>query len=56
MGKLIDKAKGGLNEAAGKLTQHSSDPATREDGREQELKGKAQQLKGTIEGALGDKV
>ena len=56
MGKLVDKAKGNLNEVAGKVKQHSGDPATREEGREQELKGKAQQLKGTVEGLLGDKI
>ena len=56
MGKLVDKAKGNLNEVAGKLKQHSADPATRLEGREQELKGKAQELKGSIEGLLGDKI
>ncbi|MBC2650216.1 CsbD family protein [Novosphingobium flavum] len=56
MGKLIDKAKGNLNEAAGKLKQHSADPATCDEGQAQELKGKAQQLKGQVKGLLGDDI
>jgi uncharacterized protein YjbJ (UPF0337 family) len=56
MGELTDKIKGNLNEAAGKLKQHSDDPATRSEGRGQEVKGKVQQIKGAIKGALGDKV
>ena len=56
MGELTDKLKGNVNEAAGKLKQHSDNPATREEGAGQELKGKGQQLKGAIKGALGDDI
>lgn len=56
MGKLVDKAKGTVNEAVGKAKQHSDDPETRRSGVKQEIKGKAQKLKGDVEGALGDKI
>ncbi len=56
MGELTDKAKGVANEAAGKLKQQSDDPRTRAEGRAQERKGEAQNLKGKIKGALGDKI
>lgn len=56
MCELKDKAKGLGNEIAGNAKQASSDPATRAEGRAQERKGEAQNLKGKIKGALGDKV
>ena len=56
MGELIDKVKGNANEAAGKLKQQSNNPATRQEGREQEIKGKAQQTAGKVKGALGDDI
>lgn len=56
MGELIDKIKGNLNEAAGKAKQQSDNPADRDEGASQELKGKGQQLKGKIKGALGDDI
>ncbi|MDZ4308122.1 CsbD family protein [Allopontixanthobacter sp.] len=56
MGEYSDKAKGVGNEVAGKVKQQSSDPETRAEGRAQEGKGEAQNLKGKIKGALGDKV
>ena len=56
MGELKDKAKGLANEVAGNAKQTSDDPDTRAEGRLQERKGEAQNLKGEIEGALGDKV
>ena len=56
MGELGDKIKGNLNEAAGKLKQQSRDPETRAEGGVQELKGKGQQFKGKIKGALGDDI
>ena len=56
MGKLVDKTKGAVNEAIGKARQHSDDPATRRSGIQQEIKGKAQKLKGDVEGALGNKI
>lgn len=56
MGELVDKVKGNANEAAGKLKQQSNDPRTREEGRQQEAKGKGQQLAGKVKGALGDDI
>lgn len=56
MGELIDKAKGNANEAIGKMKQKSDNPDTRDEGRAQEVKGKAQQLGGKVKGALGDDI
>lgn len=56
MGELTDKIKGNINELAGKIKQHSSDPDTKAEGAAQEAKGKAQQLGGKIKGALGDDI
>lgn len=56
MGELTEKIKGNTNEAVGKVKQESGNPATRQEGREQEAKGKAQQLKGEIEGAVGNDI
>ena len=56
MGELKDKSKGITNEATGNAKQMSDDPETRAEGRKQERKGEAQNLKGEIEGALGDKI
>lgn len=54
MGELADKIKGNVNEAMGKAKQHSDDPDTRDEGAGQELKGKAEQVKGDIKGAIND--
>ncbi|MGN6497280.1 MAG: CsbD family protein [Tsuneonella sp.] len=56
MGELKDKAKGVANEVAGNVKQQSNDPDTRAEGHAQETKGEAQNLKGKVEGALGNKV
>lgn len=56
MGELIDKIKGNVNEAIGKVKQESDNPNTRAEGEAQEAKGKAQQLGGSVKGAFGDKV
>ena len=56
MGELTDKIKGNVNEAVGKAKQHSDDPDTRDEGAGQEVKGQAEQLVGSVKGALGDKV
>ncbi len=56
MGELIDKVKGNVNEAVGKAKQTSDNPADRDEGAAQELKGKGEQLKGKIKGALGDDI
>lgn len=52
MGELTDKIKGNVNEAIGKAKQNSDDPATRDDGAAQETKGKFQEAKGAVKGAL----
>jgi uncharacterized protein YjbJ (UPF0337 family) len=56
MGELKDKAKGIANEAIGKVKQQSSDEDTQAEGWAQERKGEAQNLKGKVEGALGNKI
>ncbi|WP_230281388.1 CsbD family protein [Croceicoccus sp. Ery15] len=56
MGELTEKIKGNTNEAIGEVKQQSGNPQTRREGREQEVKGKAQQLKGEVEGALGNDI
>jgi uncharacterized protein YjbJ (UPF0337 family) len=56
MGKLTDTVKGGVNKALGKVKQQSSDPATRDEGRAQEMKGKGQKAAGKVKGALGDDI
>ena len=52
MGELTDKIKGNVNEALGKAKQQSSDPDTRDEGAGQEVKGKFEQLKGDVKGAI----
>lgn len=56
MGKLTENIKGTTNEVIGKVKQQSNDPETRADGMKQELKGKAQKVKGDIQGAMGNDV
>lgn len=56
MGELTDKIKGNVNEAIGKVKQHSDDPATRDEGAAQEVKGKGDQVKGKVKGMLGDDI
>ncbi len=56
MGEFTDKVKGNVNEAVGKAKQHSDDPETRNEGATQEVKGEAQQVKGAVKGAFGNKV
>tara|TARA_B100000378_G_scaffold249336_2_gene222628 strand:- start:21024 stop:21227 length:204 start_codon:yes stop_codon:yes gene_type:complete len=56
MGELTEKIKGNTNEAIGKAKQESGNPQTRQEGREQEAKGDAQQLKGEVEGKLGNDI
>jgi len=56
MGEFTDKAKGIGNEIAGKVKQLSKDEDTEAEGWLQERKGEAQNLKGKIEGALGNKI
>jgi uncharacterized protein YjbJ (UPF0337 family) len=56
MGELGDKIKGNINEAIGKVKQTSDDPNTRDEGAEQEGKGKGEQLIGKVKGVLGDDI
>ena len=56
MGELVDKIKGNVNEAVGKVKQQSDNPDTRAEGAGQESKGKAQQTIGKVKGALGDDI
>ncbi|WP_420136591.1 CsbD family protein [Sphingomonas sp.] len=60
MGELTDKIKGVSNEIAGKVKQAVGDATDRPDvqaeGSAQELKGEGQNLKGSVKGALGDKI
>ena len=60
MGELTDKAKGLANEAAGNVKQAIGKATGNErlegEGVLQEKKGEAQNLKGSVKGALGDKV
>ena len=56
MGELKDKVKGMTNEAIGEAKQQSGDDDTRAEGEGQALKGQAQQIKGAVKGAFGDKV
>lgn len=56
MGELVDKIKGNVNEAIGKVKQESNNPNTRAEGEAQEAKGKGQQLAGKVKGALGDDI
>ena len=56
MGELVDKIKGNVNEAVGKVKQQSGDADTRDEGAAQEIKGKAQQTIGKVKGALGDDI
>lgn len=56
MGELKDKIKGNVNEAVGEAKQHSDNPNTRAEGEKQEAKGKGQQFKGKVKGALGDDI
>lgn len=60
MGELTEKAKGLANEAIGNTKQAIGKATGNEklqaEGIAQERKGEAQNLKGKVQGALGDKV
>ena len=60
MGELTDKAKGIGNEIAGNAKQGVADatnnPRLDSEGKAQERKGEAQNLKGAVKGVFGDKV
>ena len=60
MGELTDKAKGLGNEIAGNVKQAAGkatdSPHLENEGVAQERKGDAQNVKGKVKGAFGDKV
>ena len=60
MGELTDKAKGLTNEGIGNAKQAvagaTNDPKLDAEGKAQERKGEAQQVVGSVKGALGDDV
>ena len=60
MGELTDKIKGHANEAIGKVKRAVGDATDRPDisaeGDVQEATGDFQKAKGSVKGALGDKI
>jgi uncharacterized protein YjbJ (UPF0337 family) len=56
MGEFIDKAKGTAKEVVGQIKQQSANPETRAEGRAQEAEGKLDKAKGSVKGALGDRI
>lgn len=56
MSSTKDKVKGKTNEVVGRAKQASSKPSTKADGRMQERKGEAQQLKGKVKENLKDRI
>jgi len=60
MGEFTDKAKGLANETAGNVKQGvgkvTGNDRLRAKGIAQERKGEVQHVKGSVKGALGDKV
>ncbi len=60
MGEFTDKIKGAADVAMGKAKSAIGDvldnPRLEAEGEIQQLKGKGEQLTGSIKGALGDKV
>ncbi|TMJ12558.1 MAG: CsbD family protein [Alphaproteobacteria bacterium] len=52
MGEFTDKLKGNANQAIGDMKQHSADPAVRDEGDAQKLKGSGQELKGKVKGVI----
>jgi uncharacterized protein YjbJ (UPF0337 family) len=56
MGEFADKAKGAAKEFKGEVKQHSSDPETRAEGTADRMDDKIDKAKGSMKGAMGDKV
>ncbi|SDS46608.1 hypothetical protein SAMN05216198_2015 [Halopseudomonas litoralis] len=54
MTSTTDKMKGKVNEVVGKGKQMSDKPSTKAEGKMQERKGEAQQVKGRTKDALKD--
>ena len=60
MGEFTDKVAAATNKAVGSakeaLGEHNRDPNLKAQGEDQQLKGTGQDVKGSIKGALGDKI
>jgi uncharacterized protein YjbJ (UPF0337 family) len=60
MGEVTDKLKAAGNKAAGSVKeaigQHNRDPELEAEGKAQKAKGTFQDIKGSVKGALGDKI
>ncbi|EQB33369.1 CsbD family protein [Sphingobium ummariense] len=60
MGEMTDKLKAAGNKAAGSIKEavgrENRDPALEAEGQAQKGKGTVQDVKGSIKGALGDKI
>lgn len=60
MGELTDKIKGNVNELVGKakeaIGEHNNNPDLKAEGEAQQVKGKGQEVKGSVKGALGDNI
>jgi uncharacterized protein YjbJ (UPF0337 family) len=54
MGEFTDKLKGNVNKVVGGAKQNSDDPAVREEGDAQKLKGTGQDIKGKVKGVIND--
>ena len=52
MGEFTDKLTGNANKAIGGMKQRSDDPAVRQDGDAQRIKGTGQELKGKVKGVI----
>ena len=56
MGEFTDKTKGAAKEVIGEAKQHSRYADVRAEGRAQKTDGKIDKIKGSIKGALGDRI
>ena len=60
MGEMADKVKAAGNKAAGAIKEavgrNQRDPDLVAEGQAQKVKGTAQDIKGSVKGALGDKI
>jgi uncharacterized protein YjbJ (UPF0337 family) len=60
MGELTDKIKGNVNELVGKakeaIGEHNNNDKLVAEGEAQQAKGKGEQMKGSVKGALGDNI
>ena len=60
MGEFTDKVSAAANKAVGAVKEalgdHQNDPNLKAEGEAQQLKGTGQDVKGSVKGALGDKL